>query len=129
MKNKKYYIERVAAIIAAILLIQSLYFKFSAHPDSIKLFTELGVEPFGRIALGCFELITALLLIFRKTSHIGALLGIGLMVGAIFSHIAIIGINYNNDGGTLFILACVVMICCITILVVKDTKLPFISRR
>ncbi|MEL4308710.1 DoxX family protein [Joostella sp. CR20] len=129
MKNKKYYIERVAALVAAILLLQSLYFKFSAHPDSIKLFTQLGAEPVGRIGLGIVELVTGLLLIFRKTSHFGALIGIGLMIGAIFSHITIIGINYNNDGGTLFALACIVLICCITVLIVKDVKLPFLSKR
>lgn len=129
MKNKKFYIERIAAIIAAALLLQSLYFKFTAHSDSIKLFTELGAEPVGRIGLGFIELVTGILLIYRKTSHIGALIGVGLMVGAIISHFAVIGINFNNDGGTLFGIACIILVCCITILIVKDTKIPFIVKR
>ncbi|MEH6704884.1 MAG: DoxX family protein [Galbibacter orientalis] len=129
MKNRKFYIERVAALIAAILLLQSLYYKFTAHPDSIKLFTELGAEPVGRIGLGCIELVTGILLIYRKTSHLGALIGVGLMIGAIISHLAVVGINFNNDGGTLFSLACIILICCVTVLIVKDAKIPFIAKR
>ncbi|MDG3583613.1 DoxX family protein [Galbibacter pacificus] len=129
MRNKKYYVERAAAIIAAVILIQTLYFKFTAHPDSVKLFTELGAEPVGRIGLGCLELITGILLLYRKTSHIGAIIGVGMMIGAIVSHVAIIGINFNNDGGTLFTLACVTLVCCIVVLLTKDVKLPILGKR
>ncbi|WP_335966594.1 DoxX family protein [Galbibacter sp. PAP.153] len=129
MRNKKYYVERAAAIIAAVILIQTLYFKFTAHPDSVKLFTELGAEPVGRIGLGCLELITGILLLYRKTSHIGAIIGVGMMIGAIVSHVAIIGINFNSDGGTLFTLACVTLVCCIVVLLTKDVKLPILGKR
>ncbi|UNY97577.1 DoxX family protein [Zhouia spongiae] len=111
MKKKNYYIERIAAFVAAIILLQTLYYKFTGHPDSIKLFTELGVEPYGRIGLGVVELMAALLLIVPKTAHIGALLSIGIMLGAIASHVFVIGINYNNDGGVLFSLALVTLLC------------------
>ena len=52
MKNSTYYIERGTAIIAAIVLLQTLYFKFTAHPDSVYIFTTLGIEPYGRIGSG-----------------------------------------------------------------------------
>ncbi|UOB18256.1 DoxX family protein [Abyssalbus ytuae] len=110
MNKKRYYIERFAAIIAAVILLQTLYFKFTGHPDSVSIFTKMGVEPYGRIALGVLELITAGLLLLPKTSYLGAVLSLGIMSGAIFSHFLILGIQVNNDGGTLFILAVIVFI-------------------
>ena len=119
MMNKYYYVERIFAFIAALILFQTLYFKFSGHPDSILLFTQLGVEPFGRIALGFVELIVGCLLVFRRTSHLGAIAGILIMMGALASHIFIIGINFNHDNGLLFGLACTTLICCGTVLFVR----------
>ena len=72
-------------LIAAVILLQTLYFKFSAHPESVELFTKLGVEPWGRIGTGVIELITGILLIIPATGFIGAFLGGGLMSGAILS--------------------------------------------
>lgn len=100
----------IVRLVAAIILLQTLFFKFTGHPDSIKLFTALGAEPFGRIGLGIVELITAILLIIPRIAWIGAVMGIGLMFGAIGAHLGVIGINFNNDGGALFTLALVTLI-------------------
>jgi hypothetical protein len=59
-------------ILAAIIMLQTLYFKFTAHPQSVKLFTELGMEPWGRIGVGTFELIASILLLIPRTTYIGA---------------------------------------------------------
>ncbi|MFY8005324.1 MAG: DoxX family protein [Chitinophagaceae bacterium] len=99
-------------IIAAIILLQTLYFKFTAHEESVILFTKLGVEPWGRIAAGIVELVVSIFLLIPRTVLIGAVLGLGLMIGAILLHISIIGIESNNDGGTLFILALITFLCC-----------------
>jgi putative oxidoreductase len=99
-------------IVAAVILFQTLYFKFTAHPESVDLFTKLGVEPWGRVGTGILELITGILLLVPATSIIGSFLGIGLMTGAILSHIAVLGIESKGDGGQLFILAIVVLLCC-----------------
>jgi uncharacterized membrane protein YphA (DoxX/SURF4 family) len=99
-------------IIAAIILLQTLYFKFSGHEESVALFTKLGIEPWGRIGTGVMELIASLLLLIPATVFIGAFLGIGLMAGAIFSHLTILGIESNGDGGQLFIMAVVVLVSC-----------------
>ncbi|KPM32077.1 Hypothetical protein I595_1726 [Croceitalea dokdonensis DOKDO 023] len=124
MKNKKiYYLERAAAFIAAIIFIQTLYFKFTGHPDSVHIFTEIGGEPYLRIGSGVIELIIALLLFYRKTSLIGAILGLGVMIGAIGQHLLVLGIVVNNDGGTLFILALVTFICCLIVIVIKRNVL------
>jgi len=105
-------------LVAATILLQTLYFKFSAHPESVELFTKLGVEPWGRIGTGVIELITGILLIIPATGFIGAFLGVGLMSGAILSHLAVIGIESKGDGGQLFMLAIIVFIICIILLII-----------
>lgn len=95
----------VRIIIAAILL-QTLYFKFTASEESVYIFTKVGMEPWGRIASGIVELIAAVLLLFRRTVWMGALLALGTISGAIFFHLTRLGIEVMDDGGLLFILAC-----------------------
>lgn len=112
MKIKTVF-DWIVRIVAALILLQTLYFKFTAHPESVALFTKLGVEPWGRIGTGVIELIAGILLLIPATAFIGAVLGIGLMAGAIFSHLTVIGIESAGDGGQLFILAIVVMLCSI----------------
>ncbi len=114
MKIKK-LLSWLLRITAAIILLQTLFFKFTAAPESVELFTKLGVEPWGRILTGVIELLASILLLLPPTVFIGSLLGIGLMSGAIASHLAIIGIESRGDGGQLFILAIVVLICCVII--------------
>ncbi len=122
MKNQKIVI-RVLSIIAAVILLQTLFFKFTAHPDSVLLFSTLGVEPWGRIGLGIVELITAILLLYPRTTAIGSVLGLGIISGAIFSHIFILGIVFNNDGGALFMLAMGVFISCLIIAIMKKEEI------
>ncbi len=106
-------------VVVAVVLLQTLYFKFTAAPESVYVFSKLGVEPYGRIATGIFELIAAVLILVSRTSLVGALLGFGLMSGAIISHVFVLGIEVQNDGGTLFMLALLVFISC-AILIYKD---------
>jgi hypothetical protein len=106
------YVERIASLTAAIILLQTLYFKFTAAPESVYIFTQLGIEPFGRIGSGVAELIAGALLIFRRSAVYGALLGLGIISGAILSHLFILGIDIQNDGGYLFFLAIVVFVAC-----------------
>ncbi len=90
----------------AIIMLQTLYFKFNAAPESVYIFTQLGMEPWGRIGVGIGELIAATLLLIPKTSVLGAILAVQLMAGALFFHFTKLGIEIQNDGGKLFILAC-----------------------
>lgn len=105
-------------IVSAVILLQTLYFKFTAHPESVELFTKLGVEPWGRIGTGVIELITGILLLIPATAFIGGFLGMGLMVGAIASHLFAIGIESKGDGGQLFMLAIIVLICSVLIQII-----------
>jgi len=106
-------ISTLLRLIAAIILLQTLYFKFTGAPESIHIFTKLGAEPWGRIASGVIELITAILLLLPPTVVYGALLSMGVMGGAIISHLTILGITMPevNDKGELFTLAIIVFTC------------------
>jgi uncharacterized membrane protein YphA (DoxX/SURF4 family) len=105
-------------IIAALILLQTLFFKFSGAEESIYIFSAIGMEPWGRIGTGVLELIAALLILYPLTTAIGAALGMGLMAGAIFFHLTKLGIVVMGDGGLLFTYALVVFISCAILLFV-----------
>lgn len=100
----------VLRILAAVILLQTLFFKFSGAEESIYIFETLGVEPFGRYASGIIELLAAILLLVPATQAIGAIISMGVMAGAILSHLVFLGIEVKGDGGLLFSLALVVFI-------------------
>jgi uncharacterized membrane protein YphA (DoxX/SURF4 family) len=108
-------------IIAAGIMIQTLYFKFSAAPESVYIFSSLGLEPYGRIGIGVLELIASVAILIPATTGLGALLAVGLMAGAIFSHLSKLGIVVMNDGGQLFIYALLVL--------VSSTLLAWINKK
>lgn len=128
-KAGKNILVKIAAIIAAIILLQTLYFKFTAQPESVYTFSTLGIEPFGRIGSGVLELVTSILLILPKTRIYGSVLGIGVISGAILSHLFVLGIEVQNDGGTLFLLALAVFFSCLYILIAeKETAMRLINQ-
>ena len=101
----------IAQGVAAIIFIQTLYFKFTGNTISIELFTILGVEPWGRYLIGIIELITGILLFIPRTAAIGGILGLFIGIGAIATHILFIGIRFGGDI-SLFALAITVTILC-----------------
>lgn len=121
--NFKSIISWILRLTVAIILLQTLYFKFTAHPDSVHIFSALGVEPWGRIGLGIIELITAILILVPKTKIIGMVNSLGIIVGAVASHILVLGINVSNDGGGLFTLAIVVLVATCTYLILNKNEL------
>ena len=117
----------VLRLLAAVILLQTLYFKFSAAPESIYIFSKLGMEPWGRIGTGILELIAGILLLIPATTVFGALLAIGLMAGAIFFHLTKLGISVQNDGGQLFIYALFVFVSCIALVIIHRNDLTVIK--
>ena len=89
----------------------------TAAPESIYIFSKLGAEPIGRIGTGVLELIASILILMPKTTFYGAVLGFGLMSGAIFSHLFVLGISVQNDGGKLFMLAMISFLICIYLII------------
>src|SRR5260221_13635782 len=99
-----------ARIIAAIILLQTLFFKFTGASESVELFTKLGAEPWGSIGTGVIELIASVLILIPATVWLGSVLAVGLMAGAIASHVLVIGVM-RDDGGQLFVYAIIVFAC------------------
>lgn len=101
----------ILKLTAALIMLQTLFFKFTGNEESIYIFSTLGMEPWGRIGTGVFELIAAVLILWPRTTAFGALLAIGLMSGALFFHLTKLGIEIKGDGGLLFIYALIVFTC------------------
>jgi uncharacterized membrane protein YphA (DoxX/SURF4 family) len=101
----------ILRLLAALIMLQTLFFKFTGHEESVGLFTELSMEPWGRIGTGVMELIASLLILYPRTTGLGALLGLGLMSGAIFFHFTKLGLDYGGDYG-LFLYGVIAWLCC-----------------
>ncbi|HLA52329.1 MAG TPA: DoxX family protein [Flavitalea sp.] len=117
----------ICRLLIAVILLQTLFFKFTAAPESVFIFSSLGVEPWGRILSGVLELIASILVLIPPMSVYGALLSAGIMAGALLSHVFVLGIEVQNDGGQLFIYALIVLVASIIILM-KERKRLFFSR-
>ena len=116
-------------ITAAIILLQTLFFKFTAAPESVYIFTKVGAEPWGRIGSGIVELIAAVLLLTPRYTWLGSVLALGVMTGAIVSHVSVLGIEVQGDKGLLFALAVIVFVASATNLALHRSEIPIIGRR
>ena len=117
----------ICRIVAAVILLQTLYFKFTGAPESVYIFTKVGLEPWGRYASGIVELFAAILLLLPGTVWLGAFLAMGVMVGAIGSHLTKLGIVVKDDGGLLFALAMIVFVCAATVAFIHRRQIPLIG--
>ncbi len=138
MRNRKFMkplsktetiIAWICRIAAALILLQTLFFKFTAAPESVYIFTKVGLEPWGRIGSGMVELIAAILLLIPRYTWLGAIIAIGVIGGAIMSHLTLLGIVVMDDGGLLFVLALVTAICSAVVLFIYRRMIPLIGAR
>jgi hypothetical protein len=111
-------------LLVAGILLQTLFFKFTGAEESVYIFTTVGAEPWGRIGSGVLELVAALMLLVPALAPYGALLTIGLMSGAILSHLTILGIDVKGDGGLLFGLALTAFAGSLVVLLLRRAQLP-----
>jgi len=118
----------IVRLTAAIILLQTLFFKFTGAPESVYIFTKVGMEPWGRYGSGVAELIAAILLLSSCHCWLGALLALGVMGGAIMSHLTVLGIVVQDDGGLLFALAVTVAICSLITLMLHRRQIPYIAK-
>ncbi len=119
----------VFQVIAAVILVQTLFFKFAGAEESKYIFTTLGVEPFGRYAAAISELIAAILLLTPRLAAVGAAMTLGVMFGAIGAHVTKLGIVVKDDGGLLFALAITVFISAAVVLFIRRKQLPIVGAR
>ena len=116
-------------ILAAGILLQTLFFKFTAAPESVYIFTKVGAEPAGRIGSGVIELIAAVLLLMPRLTWLGSVLALGMMAGAMASHLTVLGIEVQGDKGLLFGLALTVFLASAVNLFLNRRQIPVIGRR
>ena len=124
-------ISWIMQVIAAVILLQTLFFKFTGAEESVYIFTTLGLEPWGRIGSGIVELVAAVLLLIPGTVTIGAIISLGTIGVAILSHLTKLGVTIPavNDKGQLFALAVVVFVACLVILFIRRQQIPLIGER
>ena len=125
MKNKLLLVTR---IIIAIILVQTLWFKFSAHADSVYIFTQVDMEPYGRIGIGLMELIASVLILIPRTIWLGSGLVMGIIGGAIIMHLTQLGIEINGDSGKLFYLAIITFVLSFIVLFYHRKDIPLIGK-
>jgi uncharacterized membrane protein YphA (DoxX/SURF4 family) len=126
----------VLRIVAAVILLQTLFFKFTGAPESVYIFTKVGsgiglnfLEPWGRIGSGLVELVAAILLFWPRWSWLGSLLALGVMANAILFHLTILGIEVQGDRGLLFALAWIVLIASAINLFLQRARIPYLGER
>lgn len=130
MNNTALTISWICRVVVALILFQTLFFKFTGAEESKYIFTTVmgaEYEAIGRIGSGIVELIAAILLLFPSTASIGAVLALGTITGAIFSHLTRLGIVVKDDGGLLFILAIVVFLLSGVTLILHRKELPVVG--
>jgi len=120
----------ILQLIAAVILFQTLFFKFTGARESVYIFSTLGLEPWGRIGSGVVELVASILLVIPSTVTLGAILSLGVIGGAILSHLTKLGIALPavDDHGELFALAVVVFVCSAAVLFLHRREIPVVGQ-
>lgn len=120
-------VDTIIRLIAAVIMLQTLFFKFTGAEESVYIFSKLGMEPWGRYGTGFGELIASVLLFVPSLRWLGAMMGIGLMSGAVFFHLTMLGISVKDDGGYLFFLGITVLVCCTITLFIHKSEVPILK--
>lgn len=117
----------ILRITAAIILLQTLYFKFTGAPESVYIFTKVHAEPWGRIGSGIMELVASILLLTPRYTWLGSLLAAAATAGAILSHLTLLGIEVQGDKGLLFALAIIVFLASAINLFLHRKQIPLVG--
>jgi hypothetical protein len=122
------FVSWLLQLAAAAILLQTLFFKFTGAEESVYIFSTIHAEPWGRIASGVVELVAAILLMYPPTAAIGSVMAMGVMAGAIVTHLTVLGIEVKNDGGLLFGLALFVFIASAVVLAIRRAEIPVVGK-
>jgi uncharacterized membrane protein YphA (DoxX/SURF4 family) len=118
----------LAQLTVAVILAQTLFFKFTGAEESIYIFSAVHAEPWGRIGSGVIELVASACLLVPATAPLGAALALASMSGAILTHLTVLGIEVKGDGGLLFALALTALVGSLVVLVVRRARIPVVGR-
>jgi hypothetical protein len=97
----------------------------------VYIFSTLGMEPWGRIGSGVFELIAAVLLMIPATVTVGALMAFAATGSAILFHLTKLGVALTavGDNGELFALAVLVTVCSAVLALMHRQEIPVLRAR
>jgi putative oxidoreductase len=131
MSSTLTFVSWICRAVVAIILLQTLFFKFTGAEESKYIFSTLmggEFEAYGRIGSGLVELVAAILLFIPGAAWLGALIALGTISGAIFSHLTKLGIVVKDDGGLLFGLAITVFVLSALVLFIHRRDLPVLGQ-
>jgi uncharacterized membrane protein YphA (DoxX/SURF4 family) len=126
--KKQLIVSWTLQLISAFIMFQTLFYKFSGSAESVYIFTTIGMEPWGRYVVGISELIASVLLMIPALAWMGALMGMGLMAGALFFHAAFLGIEVMSDGGQLFIYALITFVASAIVAFIRRSQIPIVNK-
>ena len=106
----------VCCLIAAGIMIETLFFKFTTAPESVYIFKRMGTEPWMRWVQGLWELAASIGLLVPGLRWAGGVLTTGAMAAAILSHMTWLGYSIQGDHGLLFSMALVTFTCGFTVM-------------
>jgi uncharacterized membrane protein YphA (DoxX/SURF4 family) len=122
-KQPSAIIQWILRIIASLIMLQTLYYKFSGSAESVYIFSQMNMEPWGRYATGMAELVASLLILYKPTTAIGSFFAVAIMSGALLSHAFVLGVEVMEDHGLLFLYALIVWVAAILLLWIEREKL------
>lgn len=147
-QSVKKYLPWVLALFIAVVFVQSLFFKFSNSFETQYIFGTIGqwmqtlpvlslfagvFAAYGGYVIGTVELIASVLLLFRRSQAVGAIIACLVMSGAIFFLLftplgvsVVINEAGDRDGGQLFGLAVLVWFSAITVAWLRRQQLPML---
>src|SRR6266536_4385470 len=128
LTKSEWIVSWTCRIVAAVILGQTLFFKFTGAEESIYIFTKVGLEPWGRYGSGVAELLATILLLTPRFTWAGALLGLGVISGALISHLTVLGVVVKDDGGLLFGLAVIVFVTSAITAFLHRRQIPGVAR-
>ena len=116
LTRKQRVVTWICSLIAAGIMIETLFFKFTAAPESVYIFSKMGTDPWMRWVQGLWELTASLGLLLPRLRWAGGILTTGAMAAAILSHMTWLGYSIQGDHGLLFTMALVTFACGFTVM-------------
>ena len=128
LKFKRELVSWVFQILALLILMPAAWNKFVGENINVFIFSQLDMEPTGRILIGLFEITACILLLTRSFCHLGAIIAFGTMLGAIIAHSTFLGWEIKGDRGLTLMMLFVVLFSSTIVMYLKRRSLPFVGK-
>ena len=111
-------------VIAAAIMLETLFFKFTGAPESVYIFSKMNLESWWRYGQGIWELLACVLLLLPRTAWAGGVLTLGAIGAALVSHLTVLGIEIQGDGGLRFGMAWTVFLSAAVVTFLHRREIP-----